>query len=279
MKSKLLIFFTFLVFIGKLSIAQTYTTGTFNIRLDTETDKENQWKNRAAVVSQLIEFHDFDIVGTQEGFHHQLQDILKALPQYAIYGKGRDDGKQAGEHSAILYKKDKFELLAQGDFWLSETPETPSLGWDAKCCKRICSWVYLKDKKTKKSFYFFNAHYDHQGVTARKESSKLILEKIKTIVKDKPVIFTGDLNGNHSSDPYLIIADSDILKDTYKQVKQPYAHSNSFNGFGAQLKGNSIIDHVFVSKHFKTYRWGLLTDSYQGKYPSDHFPVLVEVGF
>jgi endonuclease/exonuclease/phosphatase family metal-dependent hydrolase len=279
MKSKLLIFFTFLALISKLSIAQTYITGTFNIRLDTEVDKENQWKNRAAVVSQLIDFHDFDVLGTQEGFHHQLQDILKALPQYAVYGKGRDDGEQAGEHSAILYKKDKFELLAQGDFWLSETPEKPTLGWDAKCCKRICSWVYLKDKKTKKSFYFFNAHYDHQGVTARKESSKLILEKIKTIAKDKPVIFTGDLNGNHSSDPYLIIANSDILKDTYQQVKQPYANSNSFNGFGAQLKGNSIIDHVFVSKHFKTHKWGLLTDSYQGKYPSDHFPVLIKVGF
>jgi endonuclease/exonuclease/phosphatase family metal-dependent hydrolase len=279
MKSKLLIFFTFLALIGKLSIAQTYITGTFNIRLDTEADKENQWKNRAAVVSQLIDFHDFDVLGTQEGFHHQLQDILKALPQYAVYGKGRDDGEQAGEHSAILYKKDKFELLAQGDFWLSETPEKPTLGWDAKCCKRICSWVYLKDKKTKKSFYFFNAHYDHQGVTARKESSKLILEKIKAIAKDKPVIFTGDLNGNHNSDPYLIIANSDILKDTYQQVKQPYANSNSFNGFGTQLKGNSIIDHVFVSKHFKTHKWGLLTDSYQGKYPSDHFPVLVKVGF
>ena len=153
MKSKLLIFFTFLALISKLSIAQTYITGTFNIRLDTEADKENQWKNRAAVVSQLIDFHDFDVLGTQEGFHHQLQDILKTLPQYAVYGKGRDDGKQAGEHSAILYKKDKFELLAQGDFWLSETPEKPTLGWDAKCCKRICSWVYLKDKKTKKHLH------------------------------------------------------------------------------------------------------------------------------
>jgi endonuclease/exonuclease/phosphatase family metal-dependent hydrolase len=192
---------------------------------------------------------------------------------------GRDDGKDKGEHSAIFYKKDEFDLLKKGDFWLSQTPEKPSLGWDATCCNRICSWVYLQHKKTGKKFYFFNAHYDHQGVQARRESSKLILQKIKEIAGSKPVIFTGDLNGSHSSEWYQTIATSKFLKDSYKEVKYPYANNASFNAFGASKNRTDIIDHIFISNHFKVTRWGILTDTYHGKYPSDHFPVLAEVNF
>lgn len=261
-----------------LSAKAQYITGSYNLRLDIKSDNDNSWTNRAAAVSELIRFHDFDILGTQEGFHHQLQDISKTLPYYSLYGKGRNDGFNAGEHAAILYKKDKFELLDKGDFWLSETPEKPSKGWDATCCNRICTWIYLKDKNTKKQFYVFNAHYDHEGIAARKNSSLLILDRIKTIAKNKPVILMGDFNGNHSSNPYLIIEKSNILKDTYKLVPFPYATSNSYNNFGKNItKEVSIIDHIFVSKDFTVKKWGLLTDTYQGKYPSDHFPVLAEL--
>ncbi|OAQ39134.1 endonuclease [Pedobacter psychrophilus] len=257
--------------------AQNLTVGTYNLRLETSSDVGNLWKDRRMAVSSLIRFHDFDILGIQEAFKNQIQDVLTALPNYAVYGKGRDDGQDAGEHSAIFYKKDKFELLDKGDFWLSETPETPSLGWDATCCKRICSWVYIKDKITKKKFYVFNAHYDHQGVIARKESSKLIISKIELIAGKNPAVFMGDLNGNHDSEPYEIIEKSDLLIDSYTQVKYPYANNNSFQNFGKSVTGTAIIDHVFVSKHFTTSNWGVLTDTYQGKYPSDHCPVLVKI--
>lgn len=261
-----------------LSAKAQYIVGSYNLRLDIESDKDNSWTNRAHAVNDLIRFHDFDILGTQEGFHHQLKNITSTLPFYAIYGKGRDDGFNKGEHSAILYKKDKFELLDKGDFWLSQTPEKPSKGWDATCCNRICSWIYLRDKKTKKQFYVFNAHYDHEGVIARKNSSLLILEKIKTIAKNKPVILMGDLNGNHTSDPYLIIEKSNVLRDAYKLVPYPYAPSSSYNNFGRNItKDISIIDHIFVSQHFEVKKWGMLTDTYQGKYPSDHFPILTEL--
>lgn len=269
---------TSFLFLVILSVnAQNLTIGTFNLRLQTTSDVGNLWVDRSNAVSDLIRFHDFDVLGTQEAYENQLKDVLTALPDYAVYGKGRDDGKDAGEHSAILYKKDKFELLNQGDFWLSETPQQPSLGWDATCCKRICSWIFLKDKKTKKSFYVFNAHYDHQGVIARKESSKLILVKIAEIAGNKPSIFMGDLNGNNESDPYKIIAESNLLTDSFTQVKYPYANNNSFQNFGKAVKGTAIIDHVFLSKHFITNKWGVLTDTYQGKYPSDHCPILVKV--
>ncbi len=228
------------------SHAQQFTIGTYNLRYDNPGDTGNLWVYRAPVIAALIRFHDFDIFGTQEGYKNQLDDIINALPQYTYYGVGRNDGKDAGEHSAIFYKKDQFKLLNKGDFWLSQTPDKPGLGWDATCCNRICSWVYLQHKKSRKKFYFFNAHYDHQGVHARRESSKLILQKIKDIAGNAPVIFTGDLNGSHNSEPYQTIANSDILKDTYKLVQYPYANSASHNGFGKTNDSTNIIDHIFI---------------------------------
>ena len=259
--------------------AQDMKVASYNIRYDNKNDSlnGNGWAQRSPVITALIRFHDFDIFGTQEGLKHQLDDISNALPQYARYGRGRDDGIDKGEHSAIFYKKDEFTLLSKGDFWLSETPDKPSLGWDATCCNRICSWVQLQHKKSGKKFFFFNVHYDHQGVIARKESSKLILKKIKEIAGKSPVIFTGDFNGSTSTEWYQTIANSGMLKDTYNEVKFPYANNASFNAFGRARQSNDIIDHIFVTDQFKVIKWGLLTDTYHGKFPSDHFPVMVEL--
>lgn len=256
--------------------AQKITIGTFNVRYDNPKDTGNLWVNRAPIVSNLIRFHDFDILGTQEGLPNQVNDIAAALPEYARYGKGRDDGKDAGEHSAIFYKKDRFTLLKSGDFWLSETPDKPGKGWDATCCNRICSWVYLEDKITKKRFYAFNVHFDHQGVVARRESSKLILAKIKEIAGQAPALFTGDLNGGRDTEWYQTLATSGLLTDVFTKVKFPYANNASFNSFRTP-RGTTVIDHIFMTRQFTASKWGILTDSYFGKYPSDHFPVLAVV--
>lgn len=256
--------------------AQTFTLGTFNLRYDNPRDSGNLWKDRLPRVTALIEFHDFDILGTQEGLQHQIDAIAKALPQYAYYGIGRDDGINAGEHSAIFYKKAQFTLVDKGDFWLSETPEKPGFGWDAKI-NRICSWVLLKHITTGKKMYCFNVHYDHQGVQARIESSKLILSKIKSIAKGAPVILTGDFNGDHQTDWYKNIASSNFLFDSFTKVAKAYVPNGSFQGFGPNLNKDQIIDHIFTTSHFKVQKWGVLTDSYDGKFPSDHFPVLSEL--
>ncbi|NTS39798.1 endonuclease/exonuclease/phosphatase family protein [Flavisolibacter sp. BT320] len=256
--------------------AQKIIVGTFNIRYANTRDTGNLWADRAPIVSNLIRFHEFDILGVQEGLINQLNDISEALPEYARYGKGRDDGKEAGEHSAIYYKKDRFTLLKSGDFWLSETPDQPGKGWDATCCNRICSWVYLQDKVTKKRFYTFNVHFDHQGVVARKESSKLILAKMQEIAGQSPALLTGDFNGGRESEWYQTLATSPLLTDAYTQVKFPYANNSSMNGFRTP-RSNAVIDHIFVTKQFATSKWGILTDTYFGKYPSDHFPVLAVV--
>ena len=259
--------------------AQNIIIGTFNIRYDNKGDTGNLWKDRAPVVSNLIRFHDFDVLGVQEALINQLTDISSALPEYARYGKGRDDGKEAGEHSAIYYKKDRFNLLKSGDFWLSETPDKPGKGWDATCCNRICSWVQLEDKKSKKRFFAFNVHFDHQGVVARRESSKLILKKIAEIAGQSPALLTGDLNGGRDSEWYLSLANSGLLTDVSAKVKFPYANNASFNSFRTP-RGMAVIDHIFMTKQFTAGKWGILTDTYFGKYPSDHFPVLavVELG-
>ena len=274
MNPKLFLCASLLVVLSFAANAQSITLATFNIRYANPADTGNLWVNRAPVVSNLIRFHDFDIFGTQEGLKNQLDDISNTLPQYSRYGIGRTDGKEAGEFSAIYYKKDKYKLLQSGDFWLSQTPDKPSLGWDATCCNRICSWVYLQELPTGKKFYVFNTHFDHQGKIARVESSKLIVRKIKEIAGSNPVLLTGDFNGDHNSEWYKTLADSEILNDAYGLVEYPYASNSSTNAFGKQLSGNHIIDHIFVSKEFSAEKWGILTDTYHGKFPSDHFPVM-----
>lgn len=275
MKLKIFLFAVMIAFSSSLS-AQSFNVATFNIRYDNQRDSGNLWVARAPVVANLIRFHDFDVFGIQEGLKNQIDDISKTLPAYSRYGKGRDDGKDAGEHSAIYYKTEKYKLLKSGDFWLSETPDVPGKGWDATCCNRICSWVQLQDVKSKKTFYFFNVHFDHQGVIARKESGKLMVRKISEIAGNNPVILTGDLNGNRESEWYQTVQNSSVLKDAYGAVQHPYQNNSSSNGFRTP-RGMGVIDHVFISKHFKASRWGVLTDTYFGKFPSDHFPVMATI--
>ena len=158
---------------------------TYNLRMNTASDGPNAWPNRADMVRDLIRYHDFDVFGTQEGFIGQLKDITE-LPGYAFVGRGRDDGQEAGEHSAIFYRKARLQLLQTGDFWLSETPDQPSKGWDATCCNRLCTWARFKDLETKKDFYFFSVHFDHQGVEARRQSGLLMVRKVKEIAGSAP---------------------------------------------------------------------------------------------
>lgn len=280
-KTSLLLLFTIQTF--SMIHAQELTVATFNLRYSIEKNhkfdstKGEDWQRRGPVAAALTRFHEFEIFGVQEALLHQLEDFSIWLPGYKYVGVGRDDGKKEGEHTAVFYQTARFRVLDHGDFWLSETPEKPSMGWDGTCCHRMCTWVHFEDMQSGKKFYFFNTHFDHQAVVARKESAKLILSKINEIAEDKPVIFMGDLNGDHNSDWYKSLEESDLLSDTYKQVEDPYAVNGSFNGFGRRTSSKSIIDHVFVTKHFQTTKWGILTDTYHGKFPSDHFPVMVKL--
>ena len=298
MKNKLLICTSFLL-VASIANAQDLTVGSYNIRYDSSDDKEkgNGWEQRCPVMSKQILFNDFDIFGTQEVLHNQLEDLLRNLPQYAYIGVGRDDGQTKGEYVPIFYKKDRFKLLKSGNFWLAEETEHPNKGWDA-ALPRICTWGQFRDLKKKKNIWFFNVHFDHVGVEARKQSARLILDKIKEICGKDAVILTGDFNVDQESESYKLLANSNVLFDSYEKAEVKYALNGTFNAFRSNHVTNSRIDHIFVSEKFKVDRYGILTDSYRtiekdntqqvGDFPkeifsskaevrmiSDHFPLKV----
>jgi len=277
---KKLFFAIIAIFLSTAAFAQEagdIKVSSFNLRMDTSNDGVNAWPNRKEMVKALIQYHDFDIIGTQEGFVHQLNDLLE-MPGFAYIGAGRDDGKQAGEHSAILYKKDRFKVLESGDFWLRENPAEPGLGWDATCCNRIASWGLFKDLESGKEFYVFNAHFDHQGVIARKESGKLMVKKIQEIAKGKPVICTGDFNS--TPDTEQIISLSAFLQDAYQVTKMPpYGPVGTTNSFEFTAPMKNRIDYVFVSDDFEVSKYAVLTDALNQRYPSDHLPVVATIQF
>jgi len=252
---------------------------SYNLRMDTSGDGDDAWPHRKEMVKGLIRFHQLDIVGTQEGFKHQLDDILE-LDNYAYVGAGRDDGIDAGEHSAIIYRKDRFEVLQNGDFWFSETPEEPSKGWDATCCNRICSWAQFKDTASGATFYVFNAHYDHQGRKARKNSSLMLVERIEKIAGDHPVFVTGDFNAVPEDEPIQTIYDSGKLNDSYLiTLEPPYGTTGTFTGFRLDAPMQNRIDYVWVTPGITVKRYGVLNDMQYGHFPSDHFPVVIDVLF
>lgn len=252
---------------------------TFNIRMDTPNDNLDAWKHRKEMVKGLVRFHDFDVFGVQEAFKHQIESILE-LENYAYVGAGRDDGKDAGEHSAIVYKKDKFDVLDNGDFWFAENPDMPGKGWDATCCNRICSWAKFKDKKAGKVFFVFNSHYDHQGREARKNSSILLLKKIGEIAGNDIVFCTGDFNATPDDEPIQIIASDGRLKDSYRiSTQPPYGTEGTFNSFRLDSPMKGRIDYIWVSDGVTVNKYGVLNDVQYGHFPSDHFPVMINVAF
>lgn len=257
--------------------AQELNVATFNIRQKNNSDVGNLWADRKTAVTDLIKFHEFDIFGIQEGFIEQLNDMQQNLPSFSYIGVGRDDGAQKGEYSAIFYNKNRFTLLKDGTFWLSATDiNSPTKGWDA-ALPRICTWGIFKDKKNGKKFIFMNTHFDHIGVIARTESAKLILQKAKEFAKDLPLILTGDFNIDQHNEAYFTLANSKVVQDVYDLAPIKYIPNSTFNGWGKSIDTDKRIDHIFITKPFKVKKYGVLTDTYIGKFPSDHFPVFAQL--
>ncbi len=270
-----IIFFVCFLFAAMLAFAQAeIKVMSYNIRLDVKSDGENWWEHRKDKVAGLINYYEADFIGLQEVLHHQLTYLKEQLNGYDNIGVGRDDGKQAGEYSCIFYKKDKYTLIKQSTFWLSPTPDTPSKGWDA-ALNRVCSYGLFRDKKTKKVLWVFNTHFDHIGKTARLESAKLINQKIKELnTGNYPVIVTGDFNSKPEEEPAQYMQSQ--LQNSRSISKLVYGPADTWNGFKFNQKPDGCIDYIFVShyKYLNVSKFATLTDSYDMKYPSDHFPVL-----
>jgi len=279
-----------------------FNVASYNIRQLNESDSlaGNGWAARCPVLAQVVRYHEFDIFGTQEGFKRQLADLKKELPGYDYIGVGREDGVDAGEHSAIFYRTDMFEVVDKGDFWLSETPDSPSVGWDA-VLPRICSWGRFRHKNSGLEFLFFNLHMDHVGKQARVESAQLVQNKMKEFGDGLPVFLTGDFNVDQTHKSYAAITSSGRLVDSYETCELRYALNGTFNDYSTDGFTVSRIDHVFVSPDVRVLKYGILTDTYrteaaadsvsnpanapeeidlhayEARTPSDHFPVVVKV--
>lgn len=280
-----------------------FNVASYNIRQINDADSVagNGWAVRCPVLAQVIRYHEFDIFGTQEGFLRQLSDLKSALPGYDYIGAGREDGIHAGEHSAIFYRTDKFEVIEKGDFWLSETPDVPSVGWDA-VLPRICSWGHFRHIDSGREFLFYNLHMDHIGKQARVESAALVLRKMEESGGGLPVFLTGDFNVDQTHSSYSVLT-SGKLADAYETCGLRYALNGTFNDYATDNYTDSRIDHIFVSPSVKVEKYGVLTDTYRSRSgesagsarhsanapqdvaiysyvartPSDHFPVAAKV--
>ena len=261
------------------SNAQNIKVMTYNIRLDVASDGENDWTHRKDFFASQIQFYEPDIFGVQEAKPNQVIDMSAAFPQYNYLGIGRE-GVGNGESSNIFYKKDRFKVLASNTFWLSETPDKISKGWDA-AFNRVCTYALFKDLKTKTTFWVFNTHLDHIGELAKTNGILLILSKIAALnTKNYPVLFMGDFNSLPTDD--RIKALKKEMNDTRDITEtKPFGPSGTFNGFKHDEPVTSLIDYIFLSKNnkFKVKKHAVLSDSKDLKYPSDHLPVYVEISY
>ncbi|MFA6593559.1 MAG: endonuclease/exonuclease/phosphatase family protein [Bacteroidales bacterium] len=241
---------------------------TFNVRTSAamRADGNNKWANRCDGALNMLNKEKPDVLGVQEAEIDQLQYFDAQCPQYARVGVGRDNGLEGGgETMAIFYLKDRFDLLGSGTFWLSETPDEVSRGWDA-VCNRTVTWVELKDKASGRSFFYFNTHLDHQGRVAREESVKLIVSKIQSIAGKKSVVFLGgDFNSSLES---LIF--KPFAKAKLKSV--PGDGNGTFNGFGT-APDTIVLDHIFCRGKAGYSSSVTLKGDYGVPYLSDHYPV------
>lgn len=249
---------------------------SYNVRFANETDGENSWSLRKDYITTQIQFYEPDIMGVQEAVLEQLEYFKDNLEGYEYVGVGRDDGKTKGEFSAIFYDTQKFNVLKEDTFWLSETPEKISVGWDA-AMERVCTYALFEDKETRERFWVFNSHFDHIGEKARKESARLVLQKIEELNSEAlPVIFMGDLNLEPNTAGVRLIAEK--MNDTKKVSELDFGPEGTFNGYEFCEPATRRIDYIFTSKEdIQVLKYAVLTDSKDMKYPSDHFPVFVEL--
>ena len=267
----------FILFTISSSIySQPHTIISYNIRYDNNWDVENSWKIRRMKISQKLIQYSPSIVGIQEGLLNQVQYIDSSLINYDYVGVGRDDGKEKGEFCAIYFDTTRYVLLKNSTFWLSETPDTISVGWDA-ALERICTYGLFKDRITRKAFWVFNTHFDHIGIIAREKSSELILKKINKINRQfLPVILMGDFNSIPNSPPVkeIITELSDALQISMEKLHGP---RGTFNGFNEDLPIEQRIDYIFTNK-LKVLSYTHINDRLDNnRHISDHLPVMIKI--
>ncbi len=263
---------------------------SFNIRYGTANDGENRWPNRREMVFDVIRDHKCDVVGLQEALKFQIDEICDAVPGLGMIGVGREDGKAKGEYSAILYDRNRFKVDESGTFWLSDTPDVPgSITW-GNACTRICTWARLVEKTSGRAFYAFNVHLDHVSQPSRERAAVLLAQRLRGREPSDPFVVTGDFNVGEGNSVVTYLkgaarlggggqwehANPIPMVDTFR-VRHPDAGDvGTFNGFRGRRAGEKI-DYVFAPAEAKVHDAQILRDKVDGRYPSDHFPVIARL--
>ena len=250
---------------------------TYNIRCGycEDSSNVNNWSKRKYLVAYIIKNHNPDLIGLQEAERFQVKELIEMLDEYDWYGVSRENGKDEGESTAILYRRKKFIPVEKKTLWLSETPMIISKGWDAMF-KRTVTIIKLKTLMSSKEFYYFNTHFDHIGETARTESSRLLINEISKYSANYPVVLTGDFNYTSNSPGYRIITEK--LSDAKLVLHNPNKGGNiTFNGFGNEIRADNKIDFIFVNDKTKVLNHTIDTTTFNGLYPSDHYPVITNI--
>ncbi|MEM6342233.1 MAG: endonuclease/exonuclease/phosphatase family protein [Bacteroidota bacterium] len=274
---RILILVLFVLLSIRLEAQSALKVMSFNIRLNVPSDGQNAWPNRTHLVKSMLDFHSPDLLGVQEALEGQMTDLKQMLPEYAAHGIARDTGRW-GEYSAIFYRRTRLVLEEGGTFWLSETPELPSKGWDA-ALNRIATWGIFQDKASGERFFYLNTHFDHRGAKAREESARLLIAESKSLNPDQlPVLLSGDFNFTPEATPYAVITAKDGFMDgRLNSLQAPHGPASTWSGFKFPGEPGRRIDYIFGRGAVQFLRYATLTDSWSGRYPSDHLPVLAEV--
>jgi endonuclease/exonuclease/phosphatase family metal-dependent hydrolase len=282
MKARVLtivIFCTILISSCNIEKSHDISVMTLNIRMDTPVDGKNAWPDRAGIVSGFIDKHEPDLMGLQEVLWHQYEYLDSALNGYSSIAVGRDDGLQKGEACPVFFRDDRFTALANGTFWLSETPDIPgSVGWGA-ALTRIATWVRLYDKKANDTILFLNTHFDHISDSARFMSAGILLENIRKLSGDNDFIITGDFNAQPNSLAISSMKEGNFAVDAFTvSLTRPEGLRYTFNGW-QEGSGGGRIDYIFIRNGMKVishYTWKVIEN---GVFISDHWPVTAKLTY
>ena len=246
---------------------------SYNIRLGSANDGTNSWAMRYAATGEMLEDQKPDVFGVQEALDYQVR-YIEEMCGYEYVGVGRENGKSEGEHMAIFWNKKTVSMLKWGTFWLSETPEKPSMGWDA-ACRRTATWALTKDKKTGKKFYFINTHLDHKGAEAQKNGLKLIVDRLSEINPDGyPMVLTGDFNITPDN---KALTELDAKMQSARKIAEKTDSLDTYNGWG---RGSGVIDYIYVSGFSSCPEFQTVVKRYNDrKFVSDHYPVVARLIF
>ena len=252
---------------------------SFNIRYGTANDGDNRWAVRKDFLIDVVKEQAADVIGLQEALAGQIDEIVAAVPGYAVIGVGRDDAARKGEYSAILYKRDRFQISHAGTFWFSDTPEVvASKSWGNNIT-RICTWARLVDRDGR-ALWHFNVHLDHQSQPSREKSAQLLRRRIdERAFPKEPVIVTGDFNAGEQNPAVAAITAGGAFVDTFR-VKYPDEKTvGTFTGFDATKTSGDKIDYIFAPAGAQVLSAAIVRTARGGRLPSDHFPVVAQVRF